>query len=75
MDKFGDIEDYLGLYSARPKIEEAVGKLYVSMLKGIEDVIGFYTRNIGRPALESTRLLNVQLIGCSYQGSRCSLER
>ncbi|KAK8008152.1 hypothetical protein PG991_010703 [Apiospora marii] len=46
MAKFGDIEDYLKLYSTRPKIQEAVGILYVSMLKGIEDVIGFYTRNV-----------------------------
>ncbi|KAK7985706.1 hypothetical protein PG988_003328 [Apiospora saccharicola] len=44
--KFRDIEDYLRLYSVRPKIQEAVRILHVSMLKGIEDVIGFYTRNI-----------------------------
>ncbi|KAK8092390.1 uncharacterized protein PG998_014875 [Apiospora kogelbergensis] len=67
MDKFGDIEDYLGLYSARPKIGEAVGKLYVSMLKGIEDVIGFYTRNIvikGLDAIWSGERYEQSLLDC-----------
>ncbi|KAK7915164.1 hypothetical protein PG985_012867 [Apiospora marii] len=53
MDKFEDIEDYLRLYPTRPKIQDAVEILYTSMLKGIEDVIGFYTRNIAIKGIDA----------------------
>lgn len=46
--KFRVVEDYLTLYSSKPKIAEAVRVLHISMLKGVEEVIGFYTRNIGK---------------------------
>ncbi|KAK8123097.1 hypothetical protein PG984_011767 [Apiospora sp. TS-2023a] len=67
--KFRDIEDYLRLYSIKPKIQEAVGILHVSMLKGIEDVIGFYTRNIGKPPLEPIQGIDAVWSGEHYEQS------
>jgi hypothetical protein len=44
--KLDDIEHCLKIYSAEERIANAVMTLYVSMLKAIEEVIGFYTRHI-----------------------------
>lgn len=41
------IEDYLKIYSTKERIPEAVMTLYVSMLKALEEIIGYYTKNIG----------------------------
>lgn len=46
-EKFGDIEDYLKIYSTKEKIVTAVRMLHITMLKATEDVIGYYTRHIG----------------------------
>lgn len=47
-EKLGDIEDYLRIFPIMENITTAVVLLHVSMLKATEDVIGYYTRRIGR---------------------------
>ncbi|KAI2619763.1 hypothetical protein GGS26DRAFT_595168 [Hypomontagnella submonticulosa] len=45
-EKFSHIEDYLAMYSAKEKVVNSVMTLYITMLKAIEEVIGYYTRHI-----------------------------
>ena len=50
IDHFDDIEDYLGIYSDEDKVVSRALNLNMSMLKAVEDMIEFYTKNIGRPS-------------------------
>ncbi|KAK8083901.1 hypothetical protein PG996_002682 [Apiospora saccharicola] len=43
---FGLVEDYIAMYSGKRKVVEAVVTLYVTILKAIEEVIGYYTQHI-----------------------------
>ncbi|KAH6653885.1 hypothetical protein BKA67DRAFT_658223 [Truncatella angustata] len=66
-EKFDDVDDYLSIYSSSEKIKDAVMTLYVSMLKAIEDVIGFYTKHIvikGLDAIWSGTLYEESLLLC-----------
>jgi hypothetical protein len=45
-EKVEDIEHCLKIYSTEERVINAVITLYVSMLKAIEEVIGFYTKHI-----------------------------
>lgn len=40
------MEDYIAMYSTKEKVVDAVTTLHVTILKAIEDVIGYYTRHI-----------------------------
>lgn len=46
-NNFDLVEAYIEMYSAKPRVVEAAMTLYVTILKGIEEVIGYYTRHIG----------------------------
>lgn len=48
MEKFDDIDVFCRLYSGQEKIAKAAMALHVSILKAVEDVIGFYTKHIGK---------------------------
>ncbi|KAK7923527.1 hypothetical protein PG985_007598 [Apiospora marii] len=43
---FGLVEDYVSMYSANGKVVDAVTTLYITILKAIEEVIGYYTQHI-----------------------------
>ncbi|KAI0965234.1 hypothetical protein F4678DRAFT_485529 [Xylaria arbuscula] len=43
---FDLIETYVEIYSAKPKVVEAVVTLHVTILKAIEEVIGYYTKHM-----------------------------
>ncbi|KAK7941418.1 uncharacterized protein PG986_013805 [Apiospora aurea] len=43
---FGLAEDYIAMYSANRKVVGAVNTLYITILKAIEDVIGYYTQHM-----------------------------
>ncbi|KAI0105435.1 hypothetical protein GGR51DRAFT_188275 [Nemania sp. FL0031] len=44
--EFGRVEDYIEMYSAKSKVVEAAMALYVTILKAIEEVIGYYTKHM-----------------------------
>ncbi|KAK8140096.1 hypothetical protein PG984_000162 [Apiospora sp. TS-2023a] len=43
---FGLVEDYISMYSGNRKVVEAVTALYITILKAIEEVIGYYTQHM-----------------------------
>ncbi|KAI0536996.1 hypothetical protein GGR58DRAFT_372128 [Xylaria digitata] len=43
---FDRVEAYIEMYSAKPKVVEAAMSLYVTILKAIEEVIGYYTKHM-----------------------------
>ncbi|KAI0404021.1 hypothetical protein F4802DRAFT_569435 [Xylaria palmicola] len=43
---FDLVEDYIEMYSAKSKVVEAAMTLYVTILRAIEEVIGYYTKHI-----------------------------
>ncbi|KAI1174615.1 hypothetical protein F4777DRAFT_553310 [Nemania sp. FL0916] len=43
---FDLVEAHINMYSAKPKVVEAAMTLYVTILKAIEEVIGYYTRHM-----------------------------
>ncbi|KAK8087783.1 hypothetical protein PG997_002744 [Apiospora hydei] len=43
---FGLVEDYIAMYSTNKKVAEAVTTIYITILKAIEEVIGYYTKHI-----------------------------
>ncbi|KAJ2984563.1 hypothetical protein NUW58_g5995 [Xylaria curta] len=43
---FDLVETYIGIYSAKPRVIEAATTLYITILKAIEEVIGYYTKHI-----------------------------
>ncbi|KAI0911071.1 hypothetical protein F4823DRAFT_561258 [Ustulina deusta] len=40
------VEAYIEMYSAKPKVMEAALTLYITILKAIEEVIGYYTKHM-----------------------------
>lgn len=44
---FDLVEAYIDMYSGKPRVVEAAMTLYITILKAIEEVIGYYTRHIG----------------------------
>ena len=45
---FSLVDDYIAMYSTNKKVVDAVTTLHVTILKAIEDVIGYYTQHIGK---------------------------
>lgn len=45
---FDAVETYIEMYSNKRKVVEAGTALYITILKAIEDVIGYYTRHMGK---------------------------
>ncbi|KAI1157804.1 hypothetical protein F5B18DRAFT_643541 [Nemania serpens] len=43
---FDLVEAYIDMYSGKPRVVEAAMTLYITILKAIEEVIGYYTRHI-----------------------------
>ncbi|KAK8126861.1 uncharacterized protein PG998_002620 [Apiospora kogelbergensis] len=65
--KFGLVEDYIAMYSTKEKVVDAVTTLHVTILKAIEDVIGYYTRHIiikGLSALWDGKNYEKSLLQC-----------
>lgn len=44
---FDLVEAYIEMYSTKSRVVEAAMTLYITILKAIEEVIGYYTRHIG----------------------------
>ncbi|KAK8875057.1 hypothetical protein PGQ11_005571 [Apiospora arundinis] len=44
--KFGLVEDYIAMYSTNKKVVDAVTTLYITILKAVEEVIGYYTQHM-----------------------------
>jgi hypothetical protein len=45
-EKFGLIEQFLAIFENDEVVERASVKLIASILKAVEDVIGYYTKNM-----------------------------
>ncbi|KAK5636106.1 hypothetical protein RRF57_011818 [Xylaria bambusicola] len=65
--KFDLIEDYIELYSTKPKVIKSAMTLYVTILKAIEEVISYYTRHMvikGLKALWNGENYEESLLSC-----------
>ncbi|KAI0505427.1 hypothetical protein F5B22DRAFT_627737 [Xylaria bambusicola] len=65
--KFDLVEDYIELYSTKPKVTESAMTLYVTILQAIEEVIGYYTRHMvikGFKALWNGENYEESLLSC-----------
>ncbi|KAI1126645.1 hypothetical protein F5Y10DRAFT_244511 [Nemania abortiva] len=65
--KFDLVEDYVRMYADKPKVLRSVVTLYVTILKAIEEVIGYYTRHMvikGLKAIWSGERYEEALLSC-----------
>ncbi|KAJ3578821.1 hypothetical protein NPX13_g1740 [Xylaria arbuscula] len=65
--KFDLVEDYIELYSEKPRVLKSAMTLYVTILKAIEEVIGYYTKHMvikGLKALWNGENYEESLLSC-----------
>lgn len=74
--KFEDTDVFCRIYFGQDKIAKAALTLHVSILKAVEDVIGFYTKHIGkRSPIAPVRDFRVWLKYCKADITLCQLSR